>query len=276
MVPENGDEELLEAVADGSSPSHVLSCTGLLEVRHVNFLKRFLGRAVVWAPSRTRISLISTASSLAMLCALLTLLADFPPLDIDDFSLESISSVENCSFRQEHNVTCATVIGTVLAQNPPLAFTRSAYFHASRAVVLMMLVNDLLRLWGIQMARDLADRALGFTTQRREECRMFLFVLLLLPAGHLLLMHGTSELVTSCCVARAKSSAMQKLLPRLVPVLLYSMSLVADAHNHGYFMLRLCDENRSAIMLLRLKCRGDLQQQLQDHTSHQQREMRNI
>ena len=136
-----------------------------------------------------------------------------------------------------------------MGEREELRGARITYYYTFYSLVGLLLSVDMLRLCGLSHA--LGDLLLGFSSQRAEARRFRWMMLGFLPALHLGYFY-TSAFRVPCCVATPKLEVAFDRVRALMFLLFVSVyCLLADAHHHGFFLLRIADGPRSAVRLLR-------------------------
>jgi hypothetical protein len=136
-----------------------------------------------------------------------------------------------------------------LGEKEELRAARSLYWYLFYACALVALLVDLLRLCGL--STTVGDALLGFRSAAGEARRFRPLLLALVPMCHLGFFY-TRAFRVPCCVATPKLDvALDRMRTLLFLLFISCYCLLADAHNHGYFLLRIPDGQRSALRLLR-------------------------
>ena len=228
--------------------------------------------------NRGAISWLATAASLYMLVGALIVIDGFEPFGLADYEARGpcagagggtgTGTVNECSLDAwAKERSRETALGPPL-QPPVLATARFRYRMLAYVLVLGLLVADGLRFFGFTSYTS--ELLLGWVSARNEKFRPASYVILAVPLVHLAVLYTTSvevELPGSggtevCCEFGPRGGLMGALLDQSGPVwdrvnklaLLFfvtGQALFTDSHNHGYFLLRVPDNERSARLLMR-------------------------
>ena len=136
-----------------------------------------------------------------------------------------------------------------LASSEPEGLTdvKLGYWYLAYAIIAIALFLDLLRWCGCGCS--ITDAILGFRSERVERFRLLPQLIMLLPFAHLTWLLS-KPIPLPCCEGTPKLSCVMDRVRVLAWLsLLVSYCLFADAHNHGYFLLRSTEA--SACRLLR-------------------------
>ena len=142
--------------------------------------------------------------------------------------------------------TCRQQLTRAAGVATGLQRAKAAYFDAAYAFVAVALALDCLRWCGCCSA--LVDTLLGFRSPRIERFRLAYIGLMLGPFAHLSWLLAC-PLRLPCCIGEPKA---QSVLERVGVLgwlaILVSYCLFADAHNHGYFLLRARDHGSCRLL----------------------------
>lgn len=249
---ENFEAAMIEAASPSSRPpkdQQVAPSLGLILEDH--FTPRYspCARRRLWAVrNRQPISIMATTFNLLILLGGIRSLNAFAPLDLSSHHI----STDSCAEPTDHG-SCRRAINArygAAVEDPLLQRTGRFYFYAAHVTVTVWLLLDLWRYIG----RDCAvlDYLLGFHSAARERTRLRAFLLLLVPYAHLLALYCLPVRAGACCVGTPTLAALTDRARTLAFLLFVTgYCLLGDSHNHGYLLLRLAEEERSALVLLR-------------------------
>lgn len=133
-----------------------------------------------------------------------------------------------------------------------LKVSRVTYYYLWYGGVALALLLDLVRFCGRSLG--IGDLLLGFHSPEREARRLWpALLMMVVPLVHLSFFFLT-PLTTPCCTGTPKLDVALRRIRTLAFLLFVSTyCLIGDAHNHGYWLLRIPDSERSSVALLRSK-----------------------
>tara|TARA_B110001452_G_scaffold184730_1_gene155330 strand:+ start:1206 stop:2057 length:852 start_codon:yes stop_codon:yes gene_type:complete len=248
---DNFEAAIIEAASPSNRPPKVQPVApslGLILEEH--FTPRYspCARQRMWAVrNRQPISIMATAFNLLILLGGIRSLNAFAPLDVSSHHISAAS----CAEPADHG-SCRRTISArygAVVEDPLLQRTGSFYYYAAHVTVAVWLLLDLWRYIGRDSA--VLDYLLGFHSAARERARLRAFLLLLVPYAHLLALYCL-PVRAGCCVGTPTLAALADRARTLAFLLFVTgYCLLGDSHNHGYLLLRLAEEERSALVLLR-------------------------
>lgn len=217
------------------------------------------------------ISWLATAASLYMLFGALSVIDGFEPFSLADYEARGPcagagrgrGTVDVCTLDAwAKERTREAAFGPPL-QPPVLASAKYRYRLLAYAVALGMVVADGLRFFG--HTSYAGELLLGWYSARNEKWRPASCLVLTLPLLHLAVLYTTAvevELPGSggievCCEFGPRGGLLEsgplgdRIKQLLFLFFVTGRALFADSHNHGYFLLRVPDVERSARLLIR-------------------------
>lgn len=259
-----------------TGPSKILRCED-----HYCSRWNALSRRHVWSVKHERpLACLGTLFTLGALHSALRMINSFEPLGVDDYAVELHDGRDDCHapattppsshggpidmlLRNALSRTrlphaqrdAAALIATCHTQlyehgePEALRVAREWYWYAAHALIILAIAFDILRYSGLSVG--VGDLLLGFHSPQREARRMRPYWLVLVPLLHLSYLY-TRPIDVPCCVATPRLDGTIERLRTLVFLTLVSTYfLLGDAHNHGYFLLRIPGPARDANALLR-------------------------
>lgn len=240
-----------------------------------------LMRAHVYVVKQRKVAWLATLLNLYVLISAVRMIESFQPLHVDDYAISELGG-PHCkdeaavsppapaasgltSLLHSVGVTAGAVNKLQLnmasqmerchaalearGEKEELRHARVAYWYLFYFCAGVALLVDLARLCGL--SSGLGDLFLGYWSPRAEARRFRPMLLALVPLCHLAYFY-TAAFRVPCCTATPKLAVALSRVQVLAFLLFISCyCLLADAHNHGYFLLRIADGPRSANRLLR-------------------------
>lgn len=240
-------------------------------------------RRHVWAVKHHKpVAWLGTALNLYVLVTAIKMIESFQPLHVDDYAISDLGgdqctaaaaaasppapaasgltgllkavgvSTEKVGSLQLDMATqlarCYSSL-EVRGELLELKAARILYWYIFYTACVAFLVVDVTRLCGL--STSLGDVFLGFRSPRAEGRRFRPMLLATIPLVHLGFFY-TRPVHLPCCVATPKLLMALDRIRTLTFLLFVScFCLLGDAHNHGYFILRIPDAKRSATMVVR-------------------------
>lgn len=196
----------------------------------------------VWAVRHRRpVSWIATFWNMYVLLGAVRAIQSFTRLGPDDYD----HSLDSCYAAV--SVTCRSQLSA--EERSGLHHAKHFWWWAAHTLIVLLLLCDLARLTGMRAA---TDSALGFYSERAEGRRGYSYLAVAFGAFAHLGYWYAQPVRVPCCVGTPKPDVVLDRM-RTLAVLLFvtGYCLLGDAHNHGYFLLRIPASERNTLALLR-------------------------